>query len=108
MAKSVEQRTKELVDSTTRCFLVSNWTDDTAAYAKDLNAPIFKKLGDIAGMAKRYDAAADGFIKFDKKKDESKKLFDAAEPNLGKLVKESEGLKKELDGPPSPWSRKAM
>jgi chromosome segregation ATPase len=97
MAKSVEQRTKELVDSTGRCFAVATWDQNTAAYAKDLNAPIFKKLGDIAALAKRYDAAADNFIKFDKKKRDAKKLFDPAGANLQKLVKQNEGLLKELE-----------
>lgn len=97
MAKSVEQRTKELVEPTTRCYLVSNWSEATSAHSKDLNAPIFKKLGDIAGLANRYDAAADNFIKFDKKKDDAKKLFDSGKPNVDKFGKQLEGLKKELD-----------
>ena len=97
MAKSVEQRTKELVEPTTRCFLVSNWTEVSSPYSKDLNAPIFKKLGDIAGLAKRYDAAADNFIKFDKKKDDAKKLFESGVPNVQRIGKQMEGLKKELD-----------
>src|SRR4051812_1283610 len=97
MAKSIEQRTKQLVDSTGRTFLAKNWVDNTSAYSKDLNAPIFKKLGDIAGMTKRYDAAADNFIKFDKQKGDSKKLFLTASPKLDGLHKQRDGLKKELD-----------
>lgn len=97
MAKSVEQRTKELVEPTTRCFLVSNWTEATSAYSKDLNAPIFKKLGDIAALAKRYDAAADGFIKFDKRKGDAKKLFEGPASNQDRIRKQNEGLKKELE-----------
>ena len=97
MAKSVEQRIKELVEPTTRCFLVSNWADGTSAYSKDLNAPIFRKLGDIAALAKRYDAAADNFIKSHKKKDDAKKLFEAAGSNLERIKKQNDGLKKELE-----------
>ena len=97
MAKSVEQRTKELVEPTTRAYLVSNWNEATSAYSKDLNAPIFKKLGDIAGLAKRYDAAADNFIKFDRKKDDAKKLFDSGFPNVEKPGKQLQGLNKELE-----------
>lgn len=97
MAKSIEQRTKELVDSTGRYFVVASWDQNTSAYSKELNAPIFKKLGDIAALAKRYDAASDNFIKFDKKKGEAKKLFDPAGANLQKLVKQNDGLQKELE-----------
>jgi archaellum component FlaC len=95
MAKSVEQRTKELVDSTTRCFLVSAWAEIAADYKKDLDSPKFKGQGDMAGFAKRYDTAADNFIKADQRKQDAKKLFSAAE--LDKLRKSNEGLKNELE-----------
>jgi chromosome segregation ATPase len=97
MAKTVEKRIKELVDSTTRTFLVKNWAEASSPYSKDLNAPIFKKLGDIATLAKRYDAAAETFIKFDKKKNDAIKLFDAPSSNLEKIIKQVVGLKKELE-----------
>lgn len=97
MAKTVERRVKELVEPTTRAYAVTNWNDSTSAYTKELNAPIFKKLGDIGAMCKRYDTAADNFIKFDKKKDEARKLFEAASATLEKIRKQSDGLNKELD-----------
>jgi archaellum component FlaC len=97
MAKSVERRVKELVEPTTRAYLVTNWNQSTSAYTKELNAPIFKKLGDVGALCKRYDVAADNFIKFDKKRDEAKKLFETAFTSLEKIRKQSDGLNKELD-----------
>ena len=97
MAKTVEQRIKELVTPTTRCYLVTNWTEMSSPYQKELNAPIFKGQGDVAALAKRYDAAADNFIKFDKQKDDAKKLFDDGTTALGKIKTQSDGLKKELE-----------
>ena len=92
MAKSVEQRTKEL---DIRVYLVASWTERTAAYKKELDAPIFKKLGDVAGLAKRYDAATDNFIKFDTSKDDAKNLFTDGATAVGKIDKLGEGLIKE-------------
>ncbi len=92
MAKSVEQRTKEL---DIRVYLVASWTERTAAYKKELDAPIFKKLGDVAGLAKRYDTATDNFIKFDKSKDDAKNLFTDGATAVGKIDKLGEGLIKE-------------
>ena len=91
MAKSVEQRTKELVEPTTKVVLVSTWNDIVAECGKDLGAPIFKKLGDIAGMCKR-----DNFIKYDKKRDDARKLLDTPNATMAKLAKQNAGLKQEL------------
>jgi hypothetical protein len=97
MAKSVEQRIKDLVEPTTRAYVAKNWAQIVSSFSKELSAPIFKKLGDIAPLAKRYDAAGDTFIAADKKKDEAKNLFNDAAAKLGKLGTEIDGLKKELD-----------
>lgn len=97
MARSVEQRIKELVEPTTRAYLVADWTSNTSGFSKELNAPIFKKSGDVAALAKRYDTAADNFINSAKKKDDAKKLFEASQAPMAKSVKEFVGLKKELE-----------
>ena len=78
MARSVEQRIKELVEPNTRAYAVTNWNDSTSNFAKDLNAPIFKKSGDVASLAKKFDVAGDNFIAASKKKDDSKSLFDTS------------------------------
>jgi hypothetical protein len=97
MAKSVEQRIKDLVEPTTRAYVAKNWAQIVSSFSKELSAPIFKKLGDIAPLAKRYDAAGDTFIAAAKKKDEAKNLFNDAVAKLTKLGTEIDGLKKELD-----------
>lgn len=97
MAKSVEQRIKDLVEPTTRAYVAKNWAQIVSSFSKELSAPIFKKLGDIAPLAKRYDAAGDTFIAAAKKKDEAKNLFNDAVAKLAKLGTEIDGLKKELD-----------
>jgi hypothetical protein len=97
MAKSVDQRIKDLVEPTTRAYVAKNWAQIVSSFSKELNAPIFKKLGDIAPLAKRYDTAADTFIADDKKKDEAKGLFADGAAKLSKLSTELDGVKKELD-----------
>jgi ABC-type transporter Mla subunit MlaD len=97
MAKSVEQRIKDLVEPTTRAYVAKNWAQIVSSFSKELSAPIFKKLGDIAPLAKRYDAAGDTFIAAAKKKDEAKNLFNDAVAKITKLGTEIDGLKKELD-----------
>jgi len=96
MAKTVEQRTKELVDSTTTSSLLATW-NGIISDTPDLNAPIYKRQGDMAGLAKKYDDAAAKFIKAAKRKDDAKKLFATGAGQLDKLRTQSDGLKKELE-----------
>src|SRR5262245_51966372 len=84
MAKSVEQRKKELVDSTTT-FSLLQWWNDTLSKNPDLKAPIYRNQGDIAGFAKKYDDASKKFLAADKRKKDSQKLFDGGRAQLDKL-----------------------
>jgi chromosome segregation ATPase len=96
MAKSVEQRKKELVDSTTTFSLLQTW-NDILGENPDLKAPIYRNQGDIAGSAKKYDDASKKFLAADKRKKDSQKLFEGGAAQLEKLRAQNEGLKKELD-----------
>jgi chromosome segregation ATPase len=95
MAKSVEQRTKELEDEVSN--LTSVWSSDTAAFRKELDAPIFKKNGDVASLARRFDTTQLKFLENDRKKDDAKKFFDTGMTQVDKLKTQGDGLRKELD-----------
>lgn len=96
MAKSVDQRKKELVDSTTTSSVLEFW-NNIVKDKPDLNAPIYKRQGDIAGLAKKYDDAAAKFMKAYARKDKAIDLFAGGSAQLAKLRTQSDGLKKELD-----------
>ena len=96
MAKSVDQRKKELVDSTTT-FSLLEWWNNILGENADLKAPIYRNQGDIAGLAKKYDEGAKKFLAADKRKKDSQKLFEGGMAQLEKLRAQNEGLKKELD-----------
>lgn len=96
MAKSVEQRAKELDDGVT-WVLANVWPTETAAFQKELSAPIFKKNGDVGSLAKRFDAAQTKFDQNRQKKDDAKKFFETGEAQVDKLKTQGDGLKKELD-----------
>jgi hypothetical protein len=72
MAKTREQRKKELTKPSA---IRAAWGAINGKY-KDLNAPIFQKIGNIAGRAKDYDDASKLFLDtVKKKKDDSDKII---------------------------------
>jgi hypothetical protein len=68
MGKTREQRAKELTKPSA---VRAAWGAVNAKY-KELNAPIFLKLGNIAGSAKDYDDATKAFLDAVKKKGETR------------------------------------
>jgi ABC-type transporter Mla subunit MlaD len=73
MAKTREQRKKELTKPSA---IRAAWGAINGKY-KDLNAPIFQKIGNIGGRAKDYDDASKLFLDtLKKKKDDSDKIID--------------------------------
>jgi chromosome segregation ATPase len=93
MASTVEQRLKDLTDPTT---LASDWAGIKSGF-KELDAPIFRSAGDLAGATKRYDAATKTFLDFAKKKDDAKDIFAAGAPVLQSLGAKIDDMKKEID-----------
>jgi len=72
MPKSLEQRTKDLNEPAQ---VEGAWAVIRSKYQKDLDAPIFKRAGDITGQAKHYDAASKAFIDAGHRKDDAKAGF---------------------------------
>jgi hypothetical protein len=93
MGKTREQRAKELTKPSA---VRAAWGAVNAKY-KELNAPIFLKLGNIAGSAKDYDDATKAFLDAVKKKGETIKIFDECAKQKETVAKKFDGLNKELD-----------
>ena len=92
--KTREQRTKEL---TTPSAVRAAWGAINAKY-KDFNAPIYLKIGNIAGRAKDYDDGTTLFLDTVKKKqDDTKKFLDDTLKQYDTQGKKIEDLKKEID-----------
>jgi chromosome segregation ATPase len=96
MAKTVDQRVKELNDGVT-WVIANNWDNAIAKFQKELNAPNFKSLGSMAGLAANFDKAQSTFEQNVKKKDDAKKLFESAAAPLAKMHTQTDGFKKDLD-----------
>jgi predicted nucleic acid-binding Zn-ribbon protein len=94
MAKTREQRTKELTKPSA---VVKAWSDVKGKF-KELDAPIFKKLGDIAGSAKDYDAATKAFLDAVKRKNGVAKVFNDAGKDVASASKRIDDLRKQVDG----------
>jgi hypothetical protein len=84
------------VDSS-KTFLLLEWWNNILGENPDLKAPIYRNQGDITGFAKKYDDAAKKVLAADKRKKDSRKLFEGGSAQLEKLRTLNEGLKKELD-----------
>lgn len=93
MGKTRDQRAKELTKPSA---VRAAWGAVNAKY-KELNAPIFLKLGNIAGRAKDYDDASKGFLDAMKKREESVKIADDCKKQLDANGKKIDDLNKELD-----------
>ena len=83
---SVDQRRKDMNE---QAYIGVAWERIRGKF-KELDAPIFKKNGDIGALAKRYDAASKSFIDFGKKKNDVRDLWGAA-------VKQREGVGSKID-----------
>jgi hypothetical protein len=94
MPKTADQRLNDIAKGGTWAF-ADNWTTMTSTIQKDLSAPIFKRDGDVAGMAKRLDVAQAKFKEFRDKKENARKLFDTSQ--LLKFEAQEADLRKELD-----------
>jgi chromosome segregation ATPase len=93
MAKTREQRTKELTKPSA---VRAAWGAINAKY-KEFNAPIFLKLGNIAGRAQDYDNATKAFLDAAKKKEDSKKLSADIVKQVKTVDTRVDGLNKERD-----------
>ena len=93
MAKTREQRTKELTKPSA---VRAAWGAINAKY-KDFNAPIFLKIGNIAGRAKDYDDATKAFLDtVKKKKDDTVKMVDELQKQWNSSSDKIDGLIKEI------------
>ncbi len=93
MAKSVEQRTQELTDPSD---IAGAWAGISGKF-KELNAPIFKKNGDIAAVAKRYDGLTKTFLDAVEKKDDVSKIADAGGKQAAASASKIGEMKGEID-----------
>lgn len=94
MAKTSEQRTKELTKPSA---VRAAWGAINAKY-KDFNAPIFLKIGNIAGRAKDYDDATKEFLDAArKKKDDATKIFGDMKKQWDSGSDKIDGLIKEIN-----------
>jgi chromosome segregation ATPase len=92
MASTVDQRLKDLTEPST---LASDWAGIKSSF-KELDAPIFRSAGDLAGATKRYDAAAKTFLDFVKKKDDAKDIFATIKPQMDSIGTKIDDMKKEI------------
>jgi chromosome segregation ATPase len=93
LAKSREQRTKELTKPSA---VRAAWGAINGKY-KDLNAPIFLKIGNIAARAKDYDDATKDFLDAIKKKnDDAAKIYNEVKKQWGSGSDKIDGLIKEI------------
>jgi methyl-accepting chemotaxis protein len=93
MAKTREQRAKELTKPSA---VRAAWGAINAKY-KDFNAPIFLKIGNIAGRAKDYDDASKDFLDAGKKKkDDAAKIFGDMKKQWDTNSDKIDGLLKEI------------
>ena len=106
MAMSVDQRQKALDEP---AYVGVAWERIRGKF-KELDAPIFKKAGDIGALAKRYDAASKSFIDFGKKKEDARDLFAASGKQRDGVGSKIDDLKGELDkiGPDEQKSLKSI
>jgi methyl-accepting chemotaxis protein len=93
MAKTREQRAKELTKPSA---VRAAWGAINAKY-KDFNAPIFLKIGNIAGRAKDYDDATKQFLDaIKKKKDDTTKIYTEGQKQWATGSDKIDGLIKEV------------
>lgn len=72
MGKTRDQRLKELTKPSA---VLAAWNAIKGAAKGQLDAPIFKKLGDMGARAQEYDKATAAFLATAKKKDDAKKIY---------------------------------
>ncbi|HUC65322.1 MAG TPA: hypothetical protein VMA53_07840 [Stellaceae bacterium] len=96
MAKSLDLRRKELIDSTTKLSLLQGW-NDAVSEQKDLGSADYKKLGDVGPLAKKYDVLQDQFRDADNKKKDLMKAVDQSADQADKFTKTTDDLHKEVE-----------
>lgn len=96
MAKSVDQRTKEMNED--RIFnFVNNWDSDTGKFKKELDAPNFRSQGNMVALCASFDKAQSTFEQNMQRKEDAKKFFDAGQAQLEKGRAQQDSFKKDLD-----------
>jgi chromosome segregation ATPase len=93
VARSVDQRTQELTEPSN---IAGAWAGINGKF-KELNAPIFKKNGDIGAVAKHYDALTKLFLDSVKKKNDVSSILEDGKKQVDAIGNKITDMKEEID-----------